>query len=292
MYKIGVVGEGEYNSKISSLTSNELFTVDFFVHQSNVTDFILKSDIILITNANNAFKHADMAVRNGKHIFIENIANFTAQEVEELIKTCKEGSIQSSIHFQENRNPAIESIKENIKTPLFIESHRLSTLKNVRCENDVVFELMMQDIFIVLSIVKSEIKRISATGIKVISDYKDIANARLEFTNGCIANFTASRISLKEMNKMRIFQKDSYYSVDFFNQKTDLISLQNQTEARKELQVMSTTFNEKNILQIEINDFVNSIHLKQHPKVSMEDGYKSLEVANKILKKINSFGEE
>jgi predicted dehydrogenase len=233
-----------------------------------------------------------MAVRNGKHIFIENIANFTAKEVEELIKTCKEGSIQSSIHFQENRNPAIESIKENIITPLFIESHRLSTLKNVRYENDVVFELMMQDIFIVMSLVKSEIKRISATGIKVISDYKDIANARLEFTNGCIANFTASRISLKEMNKMRIFQKDSYYSVDFFNQKTDLISLQNQTEARKELQVMSTTFNEKNILQIEINDFVNSIHLKQHPKVSMEDGYKSLEVANKILKKINSFGEE
>ena len=292
MYKIGVVGEGDYSSKVSSLTSNELFSVDFFVQQSSVTDFILQSDIIFITNANNAFKNADIAVRNGKHIFIENIANFSAQEVEELIKTCKEGSIQSSIHFQENRNPAIESIKDNIKTPLFIESHRLSTIKNVRYENDVVFELMMQDIFIVLSIVKSEIKRISATGIKVISDFKDIANARLEFTNGCIANFTASRISLKEMNKMRIFQKDSYYSVDFLNQKTDLISLQNQTEASKELQVMSTTFNEKNILQIEINDFVNSILLKQHPKVSMEDGFKTLEVANKILKKINSFGEE
>ena len=292
MYKIGVVGEGDYSNKVSSLTSNELFSVDFFVQQSSVTDFIFQSDIILITNANNAFKNAVIAVRNGKHIFIENIANFSAQEVEELIKTCKEGSIESSIHFQENRNPAIESIKDNIKTPLFIESHRLSTIKNVRYENDVVFELMMQDIFIVLSIVKSEIKRISATGIKVISDFKDIANARLEFTNGCIANFTASRISLKEMNKMRIFQKDSYYSVDFLNQKTDLISLQNQTEAGKELQVMSTTFNEKNILQIEINDFVNSILLKQHPKVSMEDGFKTLEVANKILKKINSFGEE
>jgi hypothetical protein len=292
MYKIGVVGEGEYSDKIKSLAANELFTIDFFVQQSSVTEFILNSDIIFITNTNHAFQYTDIAIRNGKHIFIENIANFSSQEVEELIKTCKEGSIESCIHFQENRNPAIETIKDSIKIPLFIESHRLSTIKNVRYENDVVFELMMQDIFIVLSIVKSEIKRISATGIKVISEFKDIANARIEFTNGCIANFTASRISLKEMKKMRIFQKDSYYSVDFINQKTDLVSLQNQFEVGKELNVISNTFNEKNILQIEINDFVNSIHLKQLPKISMEDGFKTLEVANKILKKINSFGEE
>lgn len=292
MYRIGVVGNDVLKSEINTLSSNENFTMHNFPETESLASFIAENDFIFITNCQNAFELADLSIRNGKHIFIENVANFSLDELELLIKICKEGSIKSTIHFKENKNLAIDSIKGNIISPLFIETNRLTTIKNTRYENDVVFEQMLHDIFIVLDIVKSELKRISATGVKVISEFKDIANARLEFSNGCIANFTSSRISLKEMSKMRIFQKDSYYSVDFIEQKTDLISMQSQQNSEQKLNVISKTFAKENTLAIEIEQFIKCIEENTHPKVSLEAGYRTLSVANKIIKKINSFGEE
>lgn len=188
--------------------------------------------------------------------------------------------------------------------PMFIETHRLSEFPARGTDVSVILDLMIHDIDIVLHIVKSPVKRISASGVAVISQSPDIANARIEFDNGCVANLTSSRISLKKMRKTRIFQKDAYISVDFLEKKTEIVRLSTDENPiqggltlpihigadleAKGINISYPNIEDANALQMELADFVLAIVMQTKVAVSVYDGYYAMEVAYKILEKINT----
>ena len=184
---------------------------------------------------------------------------------------------------------------------MFIEAHRLSNYPARGTDVSVILDLMIHDIDIILSIVKSKVSNVSANGTKIISSSPDIANARIEFENGCVANLTASRISLKKMRKMRIFQSDSYVSIDFDKSKSEIVSIvdydnndkyamtiHNSDGVEKEIKIKSLENLSKNSIIEEHNDFAYAINNKLKPKVTFETGKNALDLAFKILRKIDS----
>jgi predicted dehydrogenase len=186
---------------------------------------------------------------------------------------------------------------------MFIETHRLAQFNPRGTDVPVVLDLMIHDLDIIMSIVKSDIKRITASGVAVVSDTPDIANARIEFNNGCVANLTASRISLKNMRKTRIFQKDNYISIDFLNKKLDIMKLEDLVGEAAPLDVVFDLGNGKktkkihfdqpeientNAIKEELISFHQAITENKAPIVSIEDGLRALEVANQILDKLKS----
>src|SRR4030095_13123669 len=166
-----------------------------------------------------------MAIRKGKHVFVEKPLANTMDEARELLKLTKESNIKCQVGHVERFNPAFLSIQDLDVNPLFIEVHRLAQFNPRGTEVSVILDLMIHDIDIILSLVKSDVKNIYSSGVAVMTDTPDIANVRMEFNNGCVANLTSSRISMKKMRKMRIFQKDAYIGVDFLNKKSEIISL-------------------------------------------------------------------
>src|SRR4030095_147643 len=171
-----------------------------------------------------------MAIRKGKHVFVEKPLANTMDEARELLKLTKESNIKCQVGHVERFNPAFLSIQDLDVNPLFIEVHRLAQFNPRGTDVSVILDLMIHDIDIILSLVKSTVKSISANGVIVMSDTPDIANVRIEFDNGCVANLTSSRISMKKMRKMRLFQKDSYISIDFLEKKTEIIKLKSPSD--------------------------------------------------------------
>ncbi len=193
------------------------------------------------------------------------------------------------------------AITEKQIEPLFIEGHRLAQFNPRGTDVSVVLDLMIHDIDIVLSLVKSDLKKVSASGVNVISDTADIANVRLEFANGCVANLTASRISLKSMRKIRIFQRDAYISLDFLNKKTEIVTISDDTSAggafdfpielpngkTRKISVNIPPMQEVNAIRLELQKFADCILNNTPPLVSARDGYQAMDIAYEILKKIN-----
>lgn len=169
----------------------------------------------IVTPTTTHFEMAAQAIRAGKHFFIEKPITRTVEEAEELIKLAQEFKVKAQVGHVERFNPALLALEDMELNPMFIEAHRLAVFNPRGTDVSVILDLMIHDLDIVLSIVKSEVKFISASGVAVASETPDIANARIEFENGCVANLTASRISLKQMRKVRLFQKDAYISLDF-----------------------------------------------------------------------------
>ncbi len=252
------------------------------------------------------FELASLVVKSGKHLFIEKPITQTAAEAQELMSMIEEANVTCQVGHVERYNPAYLAAKPFITKPLFIEVHRLAQFNPRGTDVSVIFDLMIHDLDIVLSLVNSELKRISASGIKVISETIDIANVRLEFGNGCVANITTSRISLKKMRKMRIFQRDAYISIDFLEKKNEIVRIKADSEMKsfldfpielstgeqKTITVEMPTIESTNAIQEELKDFVDCIITQKPTKVTAMEGWRAVSVAEEILRKINNLFEE
>ena len=256
-------------------------------------------DIITPTAAH--FQSAYKALKKSKHVFIEKPITHTIKEAKTLIEMAREAGVKVQVGHVERFNPAFIAAIPYCSNPMFIECHRLAQFNPRGTDVSVVLDLMIHDIDIILSVVKANVKRISASGVAVVSDSPDIANVRLEFDNGCVANLTASRISMKNMRKSRFFQKDAYISVDFLDKEVNIVRLKNvegeadplsvvidlgKNKGQKQIYFDSPHLEPVNAIKKELETFYECIVNNTVPIVSAEDGYKALDVAYKIINKL------
>ncbi|MGD1846579.1 MAG: Gfo/Idh/MocA family protein [Salibacteraceae bacterium] len=267
--------------------------IDSLLHEVDAVD--------IVTPTLSHFECAEKAVRQSKHIFIEKPITNTVEEAKKLIGLCHEANVKVQVGHVERFNPAFAAAQDYFKQPMFIETHRLAQFNPRGTDVSVVLDLMIHDIDIVLSVVNSNIKRINASGVAVVSEPPDIANARIEFDNGCVANLTASRISLKNMRKSRFFQRDAYISVDFLERKTEIVRLKDvdgvpdplsvtidpgHGKPLKQIYFDTPKVDETNAIKEELTTFAAAINNNDTPRVTIEDGYNALDVANKVLEKL------
>jgi predicted dehydrogenase len=244
------------------------------------------------------FELCQLAIRNGKHVFVEKPMTNTIDEGKTLVKLVEEANIKFQVGHVERFNPAFLALKGYDLKPMFIEVHRLAEFNPRGTDVSVILDLMIHDIDIVLSIVKSSISRISASGVAVMSDTPDIANVRIEFHNGCVANLTSSRISLKKMRKMRLFQKDAYIGIDFLDKKSEIIKLKTPADeglftldietnsGKKTIAIQNPEIKQVNAIRMELELFRDSILQNKPVHVNVIDGFQAVEVAHQILQKI------
>lgn len=254
-------------------------------------------DVVAPTNFH--FPICEKAIRKGKHVFVEKPLANTIDEAQTLVKLVKESGIKLQVGHVERFNPAFLALKDVFLNPMFIEVHRLAQFNPRGTEVSVILDLMIHDIDIILSVVKSDVKTISASGVAVLTNTPDIANARIEFDNGCVANLTSSRISMKKMRKLRLFQKDAYIGVDFLNKKTEIIKLQDAEEpnvfafdidtheGKRRIAIANPQVPDVNAIKKELEAFVAAIHTNSRTVVNEIDGLRAMEVAHHILQKIH-----
>jgi len=240
------------------------------------------------------------AIRKGKHVFVEKPLVESMERAHHLVKLVKEANIKLQVGHVERFNPAFLALAGVQLNPMFIEVHRLAQFNPRGTEVSVILDLMIHDIDIILSLVKSDVKNISASGVAVMTDTPDIANVRIEFNNGCVANLTSSRISMKKMRKMRIFQKDAYIGIDFLEKKTEIIKLHTNDDKNaftfdiesrygtKTIAVLNPEVRETNAIRAELEAFAASILENKPVVVSEVDGLMAMDVAHQILHKIQS----
>ena len=269
---------------------------------SSVSNLIEQVDVVdIVTPTLSHYDCAVQSIRNSKHIFIEKPITQTVDEAKELIKLSEEANVKVQVGHVERFNPAFMAARPYLDHPMFIEGHRLAQFNPRGTDVSVVLDLMIHDLDIILSVVNSNIKWISASGVAVVSDTPDIANARIEFDNGCVANLTASRISLKNMRKTRFFQRDAYVSVDFLDREAEIVRLSNvegeadplsvtidlgENKGKKQIYFEKPTIKATNAIKLELEKFAEAIQNDQLPPVSIHDGYRALDVANQIIEKL------
>lgn len=265
---------------------------------NSIDDLIEVCDVVdIVTPTLNHFECAEKIILKKKHFFIEKPIANTVEEAEKIIKLAKKYNVKGQVGHVERFNPAFLAIKNAITSPMFIESHRLAEFNPRGTDVPVVLDLMIHDIDVILSVVPSKVKNISASGALVISQSPDIANARLEFENGCVANLTASRISLKNMRKSRFFQKDAYISVDFLEKKVEVVKmkdapetpgdfdmiLQNAEGEKKQIYFENPDIQANNAILDELEIFADAINNDFEPVVSLEQATEALRIAKKIV---------
>ena len=292
---IGFYDTNPVNSK--KITSE--FGISSF---SSAKELIDSSDAIdVVTPTKYHFEYAKMAIEKGKHLFVEKPITATIDEAQKLVKLAERKDIKVQVGHVERFNPAFTVVQNDCNNPMFIEAHRLAEFNPRGTDVPVVHDLMIHDIDIVLSIVKSEVKSIYASGVSIISDTPDIANARIEFKNGCVANLTASRISLKSMRKTRIFQKDAYISIDFLKKKAELIRMKDakntdnpfaliidpgKGKTKKQIEFESPKTTDNNAIKDELTSFYHAIANNTNTVVTIEDAYKALYIAQQISEQV------
>ena len=202
-------------------------------------DLLSACDVIdIVTPTLHHHAVAKECIAQGKHIFIEKPITRTVEEAEDLVQLANEKGVKGQVGHVERFNPAFKAVKDSLGAPMFVESHRLAEFNPRGTDVSVVLDLMIHDIDIILSVIKSKVKNVSASGVAVVSETPDIANARIEFENGAVANLTASRISLKNMRKLRFFQKEAYISVDFFTKKVEVVKMKDAPEEPEEFALL------------------------------------------------------
>ncbi|HYG15570.1 MAG TPA: Gfo/Idh/MocA family oxidoreductase, partial [Bacteroidia bacterium] len=256
----------------------------------------------IVTPTFNHYESATRAMKMGKHVFIEKPLANNMQEAKDLLALSREAGIKVQVGHVERFNPAFLAAQQYDMKPMFIETHRLAEFNPRGTDVSVVLDLMIHDIDITLSVVKSNVKKISASGVAVVSDTPDIANARIEFDNGCVANITASRISLKNMRKTRLFQRDAYITVDFLKKKMEVFRLEEahgqenpfsilldlgKDKGKKIIHFESPEVEPVNSIKRELELFGQSIASNTPTAVPIEDGYNAMMVAYEIIEKIN-----
>ena len=222
IHGIELVGFYDPNDDTAKEVS-EKYQLPRFLDADTLLDICDAIDVVAPTTFH--FELCEKAIKKGKHVFVEKPLANTMEEARQLVKLVQESGIKFQVGHVERFNPAFLAIKDMQLKPMFIEVHRLAQFNPRGTEVSVILDLMIHDIDIILSIVKSDVKSISASGVGVMTETPDIANVRIEFHNGCVANLTSSRISMKKMRKIRLFQKDSYIGIDFLNKKTEIIKL-------------------------------------------------------------------
>lgn len=263
-----------------------------------ISDLIVAVDVVDIVTPTLSHYHCAVdAIKAGKHIFLEKPISNTVEEAEHIIALAKEYNVKGQVGHVERFNPAFKAVKDKIHNPMFIETHRLAEFNPRGTDVPVVLDLMIHDIDAILSVVKSPVKNIHATGTAVISDSPDIANARIEFENGCVANVTSSRISMKNMRKARFFQKDAYISVDYLDKICEVVKmkdapevpgdfdliLQNAEGVKKQIYFDNPSVETNNAILDELETFADAINNNTTPIVTLEDGTEALRIAYKII---------
>ncbi|GAC1385074.1 MAG: Gfo/Idh/MocA family oxidoreductase [Ginsengibacter sp.] len=280
--------------------ANEVIAQYQLKRYEKAEELINDADIIdIVAPTTFHFELCKSAILKSKHVFVEKPLANSMEEARELLKLSKEADIKFQVGHVERFNPAFSSLSEGELQPMFIEVHRLAQFNPRGTDVSVILDLMIHDIDIILHIVKSNVKAIYANGVSVLSDTPDIANVRIEFDNGCVANLTSSRISMKKMRKMRLFQKDAYISIDFLDKKTEIIRInEEQIENVLQFEVETNSGNkritvvyphvdrESNAIKDELQSFVDSIVNDTPCRVSDIDGFRAMEVAHLILEKI------
>jgi predicted dehydrogenase len=291
---VGFFDPNNENAKIAT----EQYGIKRFMDEDKLMD---ACDIIdVITPTDHHFSICMQAIRKGKHVFVEKPLAHTIQEGRDLVKMVREANVKMQVGHVERFNPAYLSIKELNLNPMFIEVHRLAQFNPRGTEVSVILDLMIHDIDIILNLVKSDVKHIFASGVAVMTETPDIANVRIEFNNGCVANLTSSRISMKKMRKMRLFQKDAYIGIDFLEKKTEIIKLKQPEDSnvfsfdietqngKKTLAIANPSIQPLNSIKLELESFVDAILNNKPTVVSEIDGFLAMEVAHKILEKISN----
>ena len=265
---------------------------------STIEALIDAVDVVdIVTPTLSHYDCARQAISKGKHIFIEKPITNTVEEAETLRTLVAEYGVKGQVGHVERFNPAFTAVKNQLVNPMFIETHRLAEFNPRGTDVPVVLDLMIHDIDVILSVVNSKVKHVSASGVSVISDTPDIANARIEFVNGCVANLTASRISLKNMRKTRFFQRDAYISVDFLEKKCEVVKmkdapetpgdfdmiLQNAEGLKKQIYFDNPEIAANNAILDELESFADAINNNTKPIVTLHDGTEALRVATMII---------
>lgn len=253
--------------------------------------------VVVVTPTIHHYQCAKMVIEAGKHLFIEKPITQTVTEAEEIRDLAKHHKVRGQVGQVERFNPAFMAIRDKISNPMFIETHRLAEFNPRGTDVSVVLDLMIHDIDIILSVVKSPVKTVSASGVSVLSETPDIANARIEFENGCVANLTASRISLKKMRKARFFQRDAYISVDFLEKKCEAVRMKdapkelddfamvltNAEGKQKQIYFENPTVESNNAILDELESFADAINADRTPEVSLRQGTEALRVAMLVI---------
>ena len=256
----------------------------------------------VVTPTVHHFECAKKVVTAGKHLFIEKPVTHTVQEAEDLLSLVKKHGVMGQVGHVERFNPAFMAVNTMIENPMFIEAHRLAEFNPRGTDVSVVLDLMIHDIDAILSVVQSNVVKINASGVSVISETPDIANARIEFENGCVANLTASRISMKKMRKARFFQRDAYISVDFLEKKCEVVKMKdapkkpddfamiltNAEGVKKQIYFDNPEVDANNAILDELETFADAITNKTTPVVTLEQGTQALTIAMQIIENFKS----
>jgi len=319
MIKIGVIGAGHLgkihlkllkSSKKFDLigfydtdekSSKKLSKKEGYQYYSDLDSLLENVDAIdIVSPTTTHYEIAKHVISRNKNVFIEKPITDKANHANELIQLSKKNNTIGQVGHVERFNPAYVAAKPHFNNPMFIESHRLSDFNPRGNDVSVIMDLMIHDIDIVLDTVKSKVKTINASGVSIVSDSPDIANARIEFENKCVANLTASRISLKKMRKTRVFQKDAYISIDFLEKELQIVKIKDADESNSNLSMVLKTNSgkdkviyfenpeilEENSILNELESFAGSINNKSLPKVTLLDGYEAVRIANEIMDQI------
>jgi len=321
MLKIGVLGAGHLG-KIHIKCIKEIESYEFIgfydpdreiavnvekefgiTNFSSIDELINAVDAVdIVTPTVSHYECAAKALRKSKHVFIEKPLTTSLVEAKSLIELAKEANVKVQVGHVERFNPAFLTALPFIDNPMFIETHRLAQFNPRGTDVPVILDLMIHDIDIILSVVKSNIKKISASGVSIVSDTPDIANARIEFDNGCVANLTASRFSLKNMRKSRFFQRDAYISIDFLKKESEIVRMTSvegepnplalmidlgKGKGKKQIFIEKSKIIAVNAIKMELETFYDAIINNSTPPVTIIDGYNSLELAYKIIDKVN-----
>lgn len=322
MLKIGVLGAGHLGKihlKCIGLASSSYELVGFFDPNEEVAKKIAETfntkafpdvqalidavDVVdVVTPTITHHQLAIQIINSGKHLFIEKPITHTLEEAKELVELSNEKGVKVQVGHVERFNPALLALGNTVINPMFIEAHRLAVFNPRGTDVSVILDLMIHDLDIILSMVDSPVKQVDASGVKVVSETIDIANARIAFENGCVANLTASRISLKQMRKIRLFQPDAYISLDLLGKEAQLIRLYDQgaslpeggqqfelktPKGDKVIHMDMPTIEPINSIKLELETFAECIQNDQRPKVNAEDGYKALALAYRISEAID-----
>ena len=319
MLKVGVIGAGYLGKKhLKILESSPFFDlIGFYDKNENIRENLSKNSnyvsfdqidslinatdtVIIATPALSHFELAKKVLNAKKHVFIEKPICSTVEQAYQLTNLEDENKVFGQVGHIERFNPAFEAIKSSIDSPQFIEAHRFAEFNPRGTDVSVVLDLMIHDIDIILSVVKSKIKKIDASGFSVISETPDICNARIIFENGCIANLTANRVSLKKIRKTRFFLKNRYVEIDYLTQNIEIVKVKdipkdkddisilvtNAEGKRKKIVIENPIITKHNSIQKELEDFYHCISENRKPRVSLHDGARALEVAKKIMESI------
>ncbi|EAZ95879.1 oxidoreductase, Gfo/Idh/MocA family protein [Flavobacteria bacterium BAL38] len=320
MLKVGVLGAGHLGKiHLRLLNQSEKYELvgfyDAFEENANkvaaefgykkfdsIAELIAAVDVVdVVTPTMQHFDCAKQVIEAGKHIFIEKPISNTVEEAEKIIELSKKFNVKGQVGHVERFNPAFTAVKDKIKNPMFIETHRLAEFNPRGTDVPVVLDLMIHDIDAILSVVKSKVKSINASSVAVISDSPDITNARIEFENGCVANITSSRISMKNMRKSRFFQKDAYISVDYLDKVCEVVRMQDAPEVpgdfdmilqnaegvKKQIYFDNPNVQANNAILDELETFADAINNNTTPIVTLEDGTEALRVAYQIIDCMN-----